>query len=244
MPNKILIIDDDKSFRTEFKEYFLNDYDMEEAPDGKTALQLLKSANNIDLIILDIMLPGINGIEVLKDIKKTDPEVKIIILTGYSSKDIAINALKEHADDYLEKPMNIDKTKEIIERLLDIKQLGKNIDTGDISDKIKKAKNFIERNCYKKIYLHDVSRVVGLSSKYLSRIFKENTGVNFSEYKLKIKMGKAKELLTKSGYNVNQISEKLGYENSESFIRQFNKLVKYTPTQYRKKHQKNKKYIK
>ncbi|MEW6088343.1 MAG: response regulator [bacterium] len=237
MPGKILIIDDDEVFRSEFKEYF-SDYEIEEVPDGKAALQLLKSANNIDLIILDVMLPGINGIEVLREIKRTDPEVKIIILTGYSSKDVAIKALKGHADDYLEKPLNIDKTKEIIERLLDIKQSGKDIDTGDISGKIKKVKNFVERNCYKKTCLYDVSRIVGLSPKYLSRIFKENTGVNFSEYRLRLKMGKAKELLLNSGYNINQIAEKLGYENAESFIRQFNKLVRYTPTQYRKKTRK------
>lgn len=234
MPGKILLVDDDESFRYEFKEYF-NGYEIEEASGGEKALDLMSSSDDVDLIILDIMMPGINGLEVLKEIKKKYPEVKIIILTGYSSKDVVIKALKEHADDYLEKPINIDKTKEIIESLLDRKQFGKNIDTGDLSCRITRVKNYVERNCFKKMFLNDVSMVAGLSPKYLSRIFKENTGVTFSGYRLKIKMDKAKELLTESACSLNRISEKLGYENTESFIRQFNKLVKHTPTQYRKK---------
>ena len=87
MLDRILIVDDDEAFRSEFKELF-DDYDIVEAPDGKSALRLLNSANDIELILLDVMLPGISGIEVLKEIKKTDPDVGIIILTGYSSKDL------------------------------------------------------------------------------------------------------------------------------------------------------------
>jgi len=234
MPDKILIVDDDEAFRSEFKELFDN-YDIVEAPDGKSALRLLKSANDIGLILLDVMLPGISGIEVLKEIKKTDPDVGIIILTGYSSKDIAIEALKGHADDYIEKPIDLNRTKEIIERALESKRGGKEVNTGDIAGKIEKIKSFIERNCYKKLSLTDASRAVCLSPKYLSRIFKKSTGMNFIEYKLKIKMEKAKELLVGTGYNVNQIAEKLGYENTESFIRQFNKLTGLTPTEYRRK---------
>jgi YesN/AraC family two-component response regulator len=240
MPDKILIVDDDDAFRSEFKELF-DDYDVVEAPDGKSALQLLKSANDIGLILLDVNMPGISGIDVLKEIKKTDPDVGIIILTGYSSKDVAIKALKGHADDYIEKPIDFNKTKEIIERALESKRGEKAINTGDIPGKIEKVKSFIERNCYKKTSLTDVSKAVCLSPKYLSRIFKKSTGVNFIDYKLKIKMEKAKELLAKTGYNINQIADKLGYENAESFIRQFNKLASLTPTEYRRKYLKGRK---
>lgn len=239
MPDKILVVDDDEAFRSEFKELF-DEYDIVEASDGKSALQLLKSANDIGLILLDIMLPGISGLEVLNEIKKTDPDVGIIMLTGFSSKDVAIKALKGHADDYIEKPIDLNKTKEIIEKALENKQGEKEVNTGDIPGKIEKVKKFIERNCYKKTSLMDVSRAVCLSPKYLSRIFKKSTGINFIEYKLKIKIGRAKELLVKTGYNVNQIADKLGYENTESFIRQFNKLAGFTPTEYRRKYLKKK----
>jgi two-component system response regulator YesN len=88
--------------------------------------------------------------------------------------------------------------------------------------------------------LKDAAQAVYLSPKYLSRIFKQSTGKSFSEYKLKIKTEKAKELLSKTGYNVNQLAEKLGYENAESFIRLFRRFAGYTPTEYRKKFKKDK----
>jgi two-component system response regulator YesN len=181
------------------------------------------------------MMPKLNGIDVLNEIKKTDPDMGIIIMTGYSSKDVAIEALKAHADDFIEKPMQIAGLKESIDRLLESKQKDGGVEAGGIKGKLEKVKLFVERNCFKKISLNDASQAVFMSPKYLSKIFKENIGVGFSEFKLKIKSDKAKELLEKTCLNINQISDKLGYENPESFIRQFKKFTRCTPTEYRKK---------
>ena len=62
-------------------------------------MQLLRKPNEIDLVLLDVMMPGLSGTEVLREMKKLSPNLAIIILTGYSSKDVAIEALKGHADD-------------------------------------------------------------------------------------------------------------------------------------------------
>jgi two-component system, response regulator YesN len=232
MPYNILLVDDDKSFRSEFRDFF-DDYAIVEASNGEQALELLKRPNEIDLVILDVMMPGIRGTKVLQEIKRKYPELNIVILTGYSSKDVAVEALKGKADDYLEKPLNIDKTKEIIENLLnskDVLSAGKN----GIEGKIERAKCFAERNYHKKLRLKDTAETICLSPKYLSRIFRQTTGMGFSDYKLDIKIKKAKELLRRTEYNIDQISEKMGYQNSESFIRIFKKLTGATPTQYRK----------
>jgi len=240
MPYNILLVDDDKEFREEFRDY-LEDYQVIEASSGEEALEILNKPNVIDLVILDVMMPGLHGTEVLKEMKKIDPNLGIIILTGYSSEDVAIEALKGHADDYIQKPLDIDKTKEIIETLLETRKGEGDIDTLNIKGKIEKVKRFAERNYHKKVSLKDAAQAVYLSPKYLSRIFKQSTGKSFSNYKLKIKIEKAKELLSGTGYNVNQIAEKLGYENVESFIRLFKRLAEYTPTEYRKKfREKNK----
>jgi two-component system response regulator YesN len=234
MAEKILIVDDDYDLRGELKDY-LDGYDVVEASSGEEALNLLKVANEIGLVILDVMMPGISGLDVLTELKKTDPNLAIIILTGHSSKDVAIEALKSHADDYIEKPLNIGRIKEAVEKLLAKRRGEVEISAMGLKDKIEKVKGFIQRNCYKKITLKEAAEAVCLSPKYLSRIFKEQLRTGFSDYKLALKIEKAKELLDKSGYNVNQISEKLGYENAESFIRQFKKLTRKTPTEYRKK---------
>ena len=240
MPDKLLLVDDDREFREEFAES-LSDYEIIQADSGQEALRLLSRANEIDLVIMDVFMPGLSGTEVLKQIRNNFPGLGIIILTGYSSKDIAIEALKGHADDYLEKPVDIEKAKEIIENILAAKRAPSDLSSQGIKGKIEKVKKFVERNCFKKVYLKDAARAVYLSPKYLSRIFKEITGTRFTEYRLKVKITQGMALLKKSGYNIDQIADKLGYKNTESFIRQFKKIAKLTPTEYRKVDSKKKK---
>lgn len=233
MAEKILLVDDDRDFRTEMK-YCLEDYEIIEAGNGQEALEILKKPHEIDLVILDVMMPGLNGTEVLREVKKLSPEMATIILTGYSSKNIAIEALKGKADDYLEKPFDPEKTREVIEGLLSKQRGEEDISVTDIAGKIERVKSFTQRNDSKKVCLKDAAMAVCLSPKYLSRIFKQNTGMGFSQYKLQLKITKAKEMLEKTGMNVDQISDKMGYQNSESFIRIFKKLTGMTPTEYRK----------
>lgn len=234
MADKILIADDDEALRSELREC-LEGYETIEAHDGEGALKLLSRANEIGLVILDVKMPGVDGLDVLTEIKKKDPDLKIIILTGHSSKDVAIEALKGRADDYLEKPVDIDNLKEAVERLLESKRGEDTVNSQGLKGKIEKVKRFMEKNWYKKITLKEAASAVYLSPKYLSRIFKGYSRGGFNDYKLSLKVNKAKDLLKKSGYNINQISEKIGYENAESFIRQFRKLTGCTPTEYRKK---------
>jgi YesN/AraC family two-component response regulator len=234
MPSKILLVDDDKEFREEFREYF-DDFEFIEAGNGKEALETLRKPNEIDLVILDVRMPGMDGLEVLSRIKEIAPDVGIIISTGYSTKDTAIEAFRKQADNYLEKPLNIEATREIIDKVLDSKKGLPDFAASDITDKIERVKYFLERNCFKKVTLEDAAAAVCLSPKYLSRVFKEQTKRGFNDYKLSIKMDKAKIMLNETGYNVNQVSDRLGYENVESFIRQFKKLAKTTPSAYRRK---------
>ncbi len=243
MPYKILLVDDDEDFRREFG-YSFDEYEVIEASSGQGALQLLKRPNEIDLVILDVMMPGLSGTEVLKEIRNSAPELGIIILTGYGSKEVAVEALKGHADDYIEKPFDIEKTKEIIENILVKKGRESYIDSNDIESKIERVKHFVERNFHKKVCLKDAAVAVCLSPKYLSRVFKQNTGMGFSRYKLAIKVKKAKELLKNTGCNIEQISDKLGYQNVESFIRIFESLTGRSPTEFRKNNKVKKKKMK
>ena len=234
MANKILLVDDDAVFRSEFKDCF-SEHEIIEASCGEEALKILKKPNVVDLVILDVSMPGLSGTEVLRQIKAMSPDLGIIILTGHSSEDIAIEALRAHADNYIEKPLDVDKTRQIIEDALLAAQNKKHhLSSGSPANKMDMVKDFIERNCYKKIGLEDAALEASLSPKYLSRAFKQVTGVGFGEYKLKIKIREARSLLKNTPYNINEISQKLQYENTESFIRIFKKLTGRTPTEYRK----------
>lgn len=239
MMSRILIVDDDAELRSEFRDCF-EEYGIAEAASGEEALRLLKRPNEIDLVILDVRMPGMNGMEVLSRIRSVATDIRIVIFTGHGSKDVAVEALRGQADDYIEKPLDIDEAKELIEKFLGTKRGEPDTSALDIRDKIERVKDFLARNSLRKVTLKDACGNVCLSPKYLSRIFKEHTGVGFNEYKLKLKMEEAKKILTHTGYTVNQIADKLGYENPESFIRQFKRSAGKTPTEYRNKMRKKK----
>src|ERR1700685_3693904 len=122
MAYQILMVDDDADFREELR-ICLDGYTVIEASNGVEALAILKKPNAIDLVILDAVMPLISGIEVLREIKRTKPSLAIIMLTGQSNKDIAIDALKGRADDYIEKPINIARFLEIVQSTLAAKAL-------------------------------------------------------------------------------------------------------------------------
>jgi DNA-binding response OmpR family regulator len=117
IPGRILLVDDHAAFRSEFKACF-EEYDMIEACNGEEALGILRKPNRIDLVILDVMMPGMNGIQVLEEIRRTTSNVGIIIQTGCGSKEVILKALRGKADDYIEKPLNIEATRKVIERTL------------------------------------------------------------------------------------------------------------------------------
>ncbi len=236
MAYQILMVDDDADFREELRDC-LEGYTVIEAANGPQALAILRKPNAIDLVILDAVMPQVSGTEVLREIKKIKPGLAIIMLTGQSSKDIAIDALKGRADDYIEKPVNPGKFLEIIQSTLAVKARKGFTYTHGIHAKIEQAKQFIERNFDKKITLQDVAGQVYLSPKYFSRIFKEIAGQGFNEYRLSVKIAQACELLKNSDYTVTEIANRFGYQNLESFIRIFEKMMKLSPTQYRHKNQ-------
>jgi len=228
----VLIVDDDSDFRYEFRE-LMCDFNVVEASHGEEAINILKKAHQIDLIILDERLPGTKGTHLLKDIKQIAPDVPVIILTGYSSKDVAVEALRGEAKDIIEKPLNMESIDKIKNYLLSVHGGEKDRTMSGTKGKIERAKYFIERNHDKKLTLEDVAQEVCLSPKYLSRIFKETTGHGFNDYKLHLRIERAKKLLKETGDNIEEISHKLGYENPESFIRIFREHTQMSPRQFR-----------
>ncbi|MBN1594508.1 response regulator [candidate division FCPU426 bacterium] len=233
MPYTLLLVDDDQDFREEFSDALGDEYRIIEAANGRQALELLGKPNEIDLVILDVRLPDISGTRVLQQIKSGNPQLGIVILTGFGSKDVAVEALRGKADEYLEKPVNMPRAREIIKSLLDKRVNPIDIMDEDTAGKVERIKRFAQRNYDKKVTLNDAARTVGLSPKYLSRVFKEQTGVDFSEYRLGFKIEKAGEMLEKTGKSIGQISDELGYQNLETFIRMFKNATGLTPAVFR-----------
>jgi len=115
---KVLIVDDDSSIRNMLTIVLKKaGYDVTSSENGYIALDKL-AKENFDLIISDIKMPGINGIELLKRIKAAHPEIPVIMITAYASANDAVEAMKLGAEDYITKPFNIDELKLIIDRAI------------------------------------------------------------------------------------------------------------------------------
>ncbi len=232
MPFTVLLVDDDADFREEFADAF-EDFRVLEAGSGRRAMEILQGPNEVDLVVLDVMLPDARGTRLLDKIRAAAPGVSVVILTGYGTKDVAVEALKAHADEFVEKPFDVARTREILDRLLDARQNPVSLSDEDSRGKIERVKRFAERNYHKKVTLNHAAAAVGLSPKYLSRAFKQATGMGFSDYRLSFKVRRAKEMLSQTGRSVSQISDDLGYQNLETFIRLFKRFTRLTPSAFR-----------
>jgi len=119
----ILIVDDDRSLRKMLAFVLGKEgYGVEEAVNGVDALKKLKG-RNFDLVISDIRMPDLNGIELLKKIKTHDPEMPVIMITAYATTNDAIEAMKLGAEDYIMKPFSLEELKIIINKSLHKKNI-------------------------------------------------------------------------------------------------------------------------
>jgi len=105
----VLLVDDEKPFvETMTKRLGKRDLNVQAAFSGQEALDILKDHRNVDVVILDVKMPGMDGIETLKEIKKAYPLTEVIMLTGHATVESAIEGMKLGAFDYLMKPCDID----------------------------------------------------------------------------------------------------------------------------------------
>jgi DNA-binding NtrC family response regulator len=106
----VLIVDDEVDFVETFSERLnMRDIETSTAFSGKEALQLLETNQDTEVVILDVKMPGMDGIETLTGIKKKFPLMEVIMLSGHSTVESAIEGMKKGAFDYLMKPCDMDQ---------------------------------------------------------------------------------------------------------------------------------------
>jgi len=119
MKPSLLIVDDEKTVRYSFEVMFAEEYRVLTAEDGMSALNILDTSFiDVDVVFLDINMPGMGGIETLTKIKKIIQNIPVIIMTAFGDSDTTIEAMKEGAFDYLTKPLDGKQLKEAIEKAL------------------------------------------------------------------------------------------------------------------------------
>lgn len=120
---RILIVEDDEKMRQALNEIMVREGYMVDAVDSGEAALTKAGGVNYDLVITDLKLPGIDGMDVLRAIRESRPETCVIIITAYATVDTAVEAMREGAEDYISKPFNLDEIRIVVRRVLEKKTL-------------------------------------------------------------------------------------------------------------------------
>ena len=205
---------------------------------GQQALDYLEK-NKVDVVLTDICMPIMNGIELNQHIDEKYPDILVIFLTGYSDFHYMQAAIRHHAADYLLKPIKHDelytglqKVRQKLDKKYHIRPCRNEADSNYYRKIIVEVVHYLEEN-YRNATLSEAAARVNLSPNYLSRIFREKSESGFSELLTQIRMKKAAELLCDISYKAYEIAYQVGYDNPKNFSRAFHQYFNMTPTQYR-----------
>ena len=212
------------------------------ASNGKEAYELALNLKP-KVIISDIKMPIMGGIELTKKIKEVFPDIYVILLTNYAEFSYAKEAISCGVYEYLVKSdIRPKELKEILDKVNEsVKELEKNkvsklqkestlSESKDgYSKTIKKSIDYIHKNYKQHISLQDISNYIFLSHEYFSRLFKEEVGENFSSYLTNYRMKKAESLIKNTDMKISQIAIEVGYTNASYFSRSYKKFKGISP---------------
>lgn len=194
-----------------------------------------------ELLITDIKMPRMSGLELAGMLAKERMSTKVIIMSGYSEFEYAQQALRHGVVEYLVKPVLKSNLTEALDREFGkvvrerrCECVGNSNNADDRQAVIFEVKTYVYENFDKCLSLEALGEVVHLHPAYLSKIFKEITGENLSGYIADIRMQKAAELLEQTDLRVHEVMETVGYQKSQYFAKLFKEKFGVTPKEYRR----------
>ena len=205
--------------------------------EAQSALHFLQT-HPVDVIITDICMPDLSGLELIRTLRQTNEEIEIVILSGYSDFAYAQTAIELGVRRYLTKPTN---TKELL-AVLDAaeQQLKKQLrsEQGEepsaaSNQTVTRAIHFIQKNYAQKLTLKEIADALHISPNYLCRLFKAHTGQGITEYITQYRMERAKKFLRLYDHRISDIAEMVGYKDTKYFSISFKKICNMTPVEYR-----------
>ncbi len=179
---RILICDDDKDICEYMQTLLEKDGYVVKTISDPTKVEAEIRANEYHLIVVDLMMPKLHGIELVQRIRKIDTDVAVVVFTGFPTLDTALQAIKADVDDYLKKPLNVDEFRDVLDRVMNKKGLSRTPEEqlhkviGDTIRIMRKDKD---------LTLKDMARRTGLSVSLLSQIERAESSASISSlYKI------------------------------------------------------------
>lgn len=256
---RVLIADDEPIERTvickTIQKYYTNQMELVTAENGREAVSLFQE-NPCQIVILDIEMPGKNGLEAAAEIRKLDRNCSIIFLTAFDEFSYAKRAIAVKALDYLLKPTADEELTAVLDeaiRLADENTAGNNGTADSEQSKISENNNdetedmehirvravqetiltFIREHYMEDISLQDAARIMNYSDAYFCKLFKHCFDKSFTTYLAEFRIEKAKQLLSDVTINIKEISDRVGYRDSNYFTKVFKRVEGMLPSEYR-----------
>lgn len=254
---RVLIADDEPIERQviskKINDFFPDQVEIFIAQNGVEAVDKFKN-NHCQIALLDIAMPGKNGLKAAEEIRDFDSHCSIIFLTAFDEFDYAKKAIGVKALDYLLKPGCDEDIIGVFEEsfsLVDKRKKDPRIQENMASAKIdysleeedlifkksaivaRETRQYIEEHYREDIALQDVADVLGYSDVYFCKLFKQHFGKSFIVYLNGFRIEKAKKYLANPNINIKDIGYISGYRDPNYFCRVFKRITGMTPTDYR-----------
>lgn len=234
---KVVIVDDEWIIREGIRKLFdWEKYGCElvgEAADGVETIAVVKEKIP-DILIIDINIPIISGLQVIRLLKKNFRNLDVIVISGYDDFKYCQEALKLQVADYLLKPIDYEELGQLIRRL-QIRRLGRKIENrGEAGEDklVYQIIGYLKGHISEEITLEILSQKFHVASSYISKKFKQETGMNYHDYLTRLRIDAAKELLLSSTCTVTEISEKVGFRDYRVFTKSFKGREGMTPKEF------------
>lgn len=247
---KLLVVDDE-SYVLRWLEKLFNDtglYDVFTASNGRGAIELL-SVEKMDIVVTDVCMQGISGLDLIEHINSLYPECHVVVLSGYANFDYVYRAnrnnvrylLKTEDDDVIletvlhEKNL-IEKERNLIKNA-PIGNSRKNDDTESKSVKqiIHTIQKYIATHLNEDLSMSTLATHFSYNSSYIARLYKQETNESLVDYIRYCRTEKARQLLEKTELNVKAIAEQCGFETPQYFAKVFHEATGLSPLEYRKR---------
>lgn len=197
-----------------------------------------------DLLILDIAMPGMSGLEAAEEIRKTDRKVQIVFLTAFDDFSYAKRAISLHALDYLLKPVDERELCAVIDEAVRLQGEktaaaasdagGQKVDDaneiGDFPDLVQKL---ISERYGTDLSVETVAAAFGYSEGHFCKLFKQYFGISFVSYLTEYRISAAERLLLEGDLSVREICEAVGYEDANYFSKVFRRIAGKSPSEFR-----------
>lgn len=248
---KLLVVDDEPIIRRgickllNFEEFSIDR--AFEAADGREALEILRR-QKIDILFADVNMPGMDGLTLAKAARELNPDIKIVIITGYHYLDYAMQAIKAGVNDFVLKPISRSDVSELLTKLVnDLRQEQQQKEALSSIDALKGFSaaggeegltgtlvKAIEDNYSDADFsLNRLASQVNLSAGYLSTIFKRLFGIPFQDYLVSVRLERSKILLLTTDLKNYEIAERVGFEDANYFSTSFKRKYGSPPSRYR-----------